>query len=163
MGSTTIGHRYLLSNRTLCSRAKIVIGVVGTAAAADNRQTIRSTWALWAPDDVKVLFVVGRGGASMQEEMRRHGDLLQVDMDEHWRHRPLKTLHLLRFVNEHCPKATHVVKTIDKVFLNLPLLVQTIRRDLKVSDATMRGAASRGGPYRGGGGGAPQILRISEF
>ena len=64
------------------------------------------------------------------EENETYGDILMVDMVDHYNNLTLKTMHMLKFFNDldkldgQIPKI--LIKVDDDVFLNLPLLIEQL-------------------------------------
>ena len=73
------------------------------------------------------------GKQSLLEESEKYGDLLMVDLVEHYNNLTLKTMHMLKFFNE--PKNFNgsqpeiLIKVDDDIFLNLPLLMKQLSED----------------------------------
>ncbi|XP_054834591.1 beta-1,3-galactosyltransferase 4 [Eublepharis macularius] len=110
----------------------LLVLVASAAGHAEQRQAVRRSWgaARWAGGGaVRTLFVLGLPAdaalqAGLEEEARRHGDLVQGRFQDTYANLTLKTLALLGWAAGQCPAARFVVKADDDVFLNLPALAR---------------------------------------
>ncbi|XP_070185165.1 beta-1,3-galactosyltransferase 1-like [Littorina saxatilis] len=104
---------------------------------ATERQAIRSTYgsvargqrwptkSIAAP--VSLVFVLGRPPPGVQQlivqqEVKKHGDLVVADFVDSYQNLTLKVLVGLDWARHHCPQASFILKTDDDTFVNLPLL-----------------------------------------
>lgn len=131
-----------------------------------TRQTIRETWARGAVD-VCVAFCLGRptdGGPRWLRESERHGDVVQVDLVDHYNNLTLKTMLALKyFVNgshfgpQEPPR--YLFKVDEDAFVNLARLSaameEVLPRPSKENDGKgslrwrgRRGSSASGSPPR---------------
>ena len=79
----------------------------------------------------RIISHLGKHG--LLEESERYGDLLMLDLVEHYNNLTLKTMHMLKFFNDpdnfngSLPQI--LIKVDDDVFLNLPLLIKQLSAD----------------------------------
>lgn len=80
------------------------------------------------PKSAKMVFVLGalQGdepvSMAVKEESRLFGDILVEDFIDSYTNLTLKTVFMLKWVHQNCPKAQYVMKVDDDVFLNVPHL-----------------------------------------
>jgi hypothetical protein len=84
---------------------------------------------------------------TLLEESQKYGDLLMVDLVEHYNNLTLKTMHMLKFFND--PENFNgslpqiLIKVDDDIFLNLPLLIKQLSNDPIVVGKTIVKLASK--------------------
>uniref|UniRef100_A0A8C8VNL5 Hexosyltransferase n=1 Tax=Pelusios castaneus TaxID=367368 RepID=A0A8C8VNL5_9SAUR len=110
---------FLLPNVDACQpRAPFLLVLVASAPGhTAQRYPVRTLFALGAPGS-------GEEQAQLEEEARRHGDLVQGRFADTYANLTLKTMMLLGWAAVHCPGAAFVAKVDDDVFLNLPALAR---------------------------------------
>ncbi|XP_015272920.1 PREDICTED: beta-1,3-galactosyltransferase 4 [Gekko japonicus] len=97
-----------------------------------QREAVRQSWGgarRAGGQAVRTFFVVGlpaEPGAqvALEEEARRHGDLIQGRFTDTYANLTRKTLALLGWATTCCPGARFVLKADDDVFVNLPALAR---------------------------------------
>lgn len=98
----------------------------------DNKTTKKQLNVLTAhaapPRKAKLVFLLGKTAgdnpvsSSVIEESLHFGDILVEDFVDSYTNLTLKTVFMLKWVHQHCPKAQYVMKADDDVFLNVPNL-----------------------------------------
>jgi len=125
-----------------CQKTDLLIIVSSAAGHADRRTAIRETWGsagAVAPLKVAVVFALGSTKGSGQEGVRQEadqfGDILQGDFSDTYMNLTLKSTMTLKYVAAACgggKKAPRfVMKTDDDIFVNVPLLVSAMKKELK--------------------------------
>jgi beta-1,3-galactosyltransferase 1 len=140
----------LLSPADACpvSNAKLSLLVIVCSATGNDRErnVIRETWAQKAltPDNVKVLFLVGRNlndslQATLAKESQIYGDLIQENFIDTYANLTIKSLMLLKWFTTSCQHVPYVMKTDDDMFVNLNRLSELVARN-KPGQPTLIGA-----------------------
>ncbi|NWZ30238.1 B3GT4 galactosyltransferase, partial [Asarcornis scutulata] len=102
-----------------------------------QRQAVRDTWGGSGGLPTRTLFglgvpveegdAVGAVGAAVQEEARRHGDVVQGAFADTYANLTRKTLLLLGWAAARCPGARFVLKADDDAFVHVPGLLTLLR------------------------------------
>ncbi|XP_059192827.1 beta-1,3-galactosyltransferase 2 [Centropristis striata] len=130
-------YRYTLNQPALCrDRTPFLVFMVPVAPrGAAAREAVRRTWG--APGrDLLTLFFAGlpEGGqgsstqAELEEESRKHGDVIQVDFQDSYQNLTIKTVVMMRWLATHCPNASYAMKVDSDIFVNVRYLVRRLRR-----------------------------------
>ena len=138
-----LGARHAAAFRQ-CSSTHVFVGVLSAAANAERRAAVRQTWASAASRgddarrrgragkprvDVRFFVMVDKAHAeSLRREAKQHGDVVLL----HWQRESYfgianKTLAILEY-GATWPGATHVFKTDDDTYVDLPRLVRSVLR-----------------------------------
>lgn len=150
---------YLINSQDLCSRgtkvkSKLSLLILICTAVSDlkQREAIRSTWGSIASesnntDYVRLGFLLGATNNSalqqqLKQESTKYGDIIQQDFVDSYQNLTLKSIMLLRWVNEYCPNVQYVLKTDDDMYINVPNLLTTLIR-LPVKSNVMYGVLFR--------------------
>lgn len=146
------------------NKSSIFIAVVSGPNYFEKRQAIRETWKLHLENNlVKSLidvagvgFFIGtsddnRTKETINQEARQHNDIIQVNIVDSYKNLTLKTVSVLNWVVNFCPRVNFVLKVDDDHFINLRNLAATIR-SLPISEKRIYGKAIGGNvPLRSGG------------
>jgi len=114
-------------SRKKCSNAKIVFGILSHRLA--NRTLVRETWG----QHRCVWFMVGKiGGKWPSVEHAQHGDLILVDLEEHyggWNSSlPFKTAVFFLFARKSFPELEYAVKADEDTYVQVDNLYELLRR-----------------------------------
>ena len=115
------------ANRTL------FIGIISAPNYFDKRQLLRETWLRHVNDPhyhrglidvVGFGFILGQTSnatiqSQIEEESKKHGDILQVEMDDSYRNLTRKSVAFLNWVNNNCPHVDFVLKIDDDSYCNV--------------------------------------------
>lgn len=63
---------------------------------------------------------------SVMEESRLFGDIVVEDFMDSYTNLTLKTVFMLKWVQQHCPKAQYIMKVDDDIFVNVPNLQRSL-------------------------------------
>ena len=110
-------------------KLKIVIGILSgnSKAHAEKRKAVRQTWA---KDLVNLYFIVaGPWTDSLAKEHRIKQDILWLDIPEHYEDLFYKTSAFFAIIQKHVRGYTHVLKTDDDTYVNLPELKEELWRN----------------------------------
>nr|XP_032802802.1 beta-1,3-galactosyltransferase 2-like [Petromyzon marinus] len=130
--------RYLLNEPDTCRpRAPFLVVLVASESTEfEAREAIRETWASESVAlrgvSFRRLFLLGTASPAsdaqrrIEEESRRHGDLIQQNFTDAYDNLTLKTMMGLHWVSVHCPHASYVMKTDSDMFVNLEVLVKAV-------------------------------------
>ena len=108
-----------------------VIVVVSAIGDWRERKLTRNTWGSVkhvGRRRVETLYLVGRSNLTtdqvkLQKEIKRFGDIVQVDIMDSYRNLTLKTIMALKWVNENCSDAKFVLKTDHDAFISVSKLI----------------------------------------
>ncbi|KAH9503743.1 hypothetical protein Btru_066534 [Bulinus truncatus] len=149
-------YEYVISPRINCSRKEItlIMGVTVSRNNFESRQAIRETWGSYARADddgyrAVLLFFIGSDDdvseppsppsetqKMINEESSVHGDILQESYVDHYKNLSLKSVSLLRWASLHCPRSKFILKSDDDMYVNVPLLVNTMIKILESPTGT---------------------------
>ena len=125
----------------------LVVLIVSEPENANVRDIIRSTWlnetkhrAQW----MRYAFVVGNckhpsEQLNIHREHQRHKDLVAGDFQNSCRNSTLKTLTALKWATTQCSSAKYIMKTEEDVYLNLPVVLNTILDHEQVLETSVIG------------------------
>ena len=159
-------HGFLLPGDQICDeQTDMVIIVHSSAPFTDRRRAIRRTWGSvvnggeWPHNrtiglNLKLAFIFGlhkdpAWNAHLRRENEELGDVIQGDFLDTYKNMTLKSLLGLKWVVNHCPSATYLLKSDDDMFINIPYLIETLHyRNMR---RTIMGPLCLGSPvYRKG-------------
>ncbi|CAJ0587755.1 unnamed protein product, partial [Mesorhabditis spiculigera] len=105
----------------------LFIGVISRPTEFDLRESVRNSWAKKENFDAnftRVEFFVGKPKdweiERLHAEMWQHGDISIIDMEEDYYALPQKTLGLLMYKEQQCPRARCLIKSDSDNVLNVP-------------------------------------------
>ncbi|XP_022087432.1 beta-1,3-galactosyltransferase 1-like [Acanthaster planci] len=135
----------------------LLVFVTSIHAHIEQRQAIRETWG--SPREVRgkgivTLFLFGyNGNANLQrqleEESRKHHDVLQEDFQDAYRNLTLKTIMGMKWASTHCPQASYVMKTDDDMYISYDNLIKLLTNAATPSTNYAVGYLITGGtPFR---------------
>ena len=134
--------RILHAPESCTSDARFVIMVHTAFFNTERRNLIRRTWAkeYYATMEkdyrVKVVFLLGTAAnndeeentlaihKSVEEEIRENNDIAQFDFLDTYKNLTYKHLLGIKWVNDNCPNADHLVKVDDDVLANIPRITE---------------------------------------
>ena len=131
-------YRYIINQRDACRDAKpfLVLLIAAEPGQAEARKAIRQTWgnhSLIPGLGMVRIFLLGLGRPgdvrlqrSIEEEGRRHRDIVQQEYMDTYYNLTIKTLMGMNWVAVHCPQAAYVMKTDSDMFVNTEYLVQKL-------------------------------------
>lgn len=133
------------------NKTSIFIAVVSAPGNFEKRNTIRNTWKKHLRNEIVAglidvagfAFLMGKtGDSSIQDaivqENRNYSDIIQVNMVDSYQNLTLKTVSILDWVDEYCPRVQFVLKVDDDVYVNVRNLAATIRA-LRPTDKSIYG------------------------
>ena len=135
------------ANRTL------FIGIISAPNYFDKRQLLRETWLRHVNDPhyhrglidvVGFGFILGQTSnatiqSQIEEESKKYGDILQVEMDDSYRNLTRKSVAFLNWVNSNCPDVDFVLKIDDDEYCNVRNLANVLT-DLSPNEICVYGA-----------------------
>lgn len=112
-----------------CDFAEAVVICVSAASEyVERRQAIRQTWG--SDPANRVLFFFGLNTSNpegLNEEAEKYNDIVQYDFEDSYKNLTLKSVAMLRFVDENrWPKLRYFIKADDDTFINTRNLPQTL-------------------------------------
>ncbi|KAJ8357234.1 hypothetical protein SKAU_G00200280 [Synaphobranchus kaupii] len=131
-------YRYIINQPDVCRDTNpfLVLLIAAEPGQADARKAIRQTWgnhSLIPGLGLVRLFLLGLGRPgdvrlqrSIEEEGRRHRDIIQQEYMDTYYNLTIKTLMGMNWVATHCPHAAYVMKTDSDMFVNTEYLVQKL-------------------------------------
>lgn len=110
----------------------LLILITSAPSHQDHRMAIRHTWGHFGTRrDIGIGFMLGNSRVPATEEQlsaenQLYGDLIRGHFDDAYLNLTLKTLSMLEWTTQHCPKAKYLLKTDDDMFINVPKLMEFI-------------------------------------
>jgi hypothetical protein len=141
-----LSFRYLI-NIPSCSAVtntsanqSVFIALISAPGHFRERNDIRETWHIHLKSALeKNLLGMARFGfflgqtkndsiqKRIKEESQKHGDIIQIEMDDSYRNLTLKGIAVLNWVRQHCAKVDLVFKVDDDVYVNVYNLVHFVQ------------------------------------
>ncbi|XP_046443670.1 uncharacterized protein LOC124193748 [Daphnia pulex] len=129
-----------ITNNT-SANPSVFIAIISAAGNFKKRNDIRETWLIHLKSvlEKNLLGISTRFGfflgqtpydsiqKRIEEESQRHGDIVQIEMDDSYRNLTLKSIAVLNWVRQHCAKVDLVFKVDDDVYVNVHNLVNFVR------------------------------------
>ena len=138
-GAQPIMPQYTMPAAETCGEDMFLLIVVCSALShVEQRNAIRATWA----SDVKnyqlktrVVFLVGSSErslapvAAVATEAEKYDDVITIDMVDSYANLTYKSITMLHWVYKHCDSAKFILKTDDDMFINVPVLHDSLRNN----------------------------------
>ncbi|KAM9360343.1 beta-1,3-galactosyltransferase 2 [Symphorus nematophorus] len=129
-------YRYVLNQPAVCrDRSPFLVFMVPVSPLESAaREAVRKTWG--APgQDTLTLFYLGlpEGGQvssvqeQLEEESRRHADIIQMDFQDSYQNLTIKTMMMMSWLGTHCPNASYAMKVDADIFVNVFFLLRRLR------------------------------------
>ena len=142
------------------------------SASFDQRQSVRETWgqvARNATERTVLLFFFGKAqdekfrkrhqneskwkAKELQErllnESKTYGDIVQEDFMDSYRNLSLKSVAIVRWISVFCPESNFALKADDDMYINIPLLMKSLRTQLRQQPIFIMGMLQKySKPYR---------------
>uniref|UniRef100_A0A1B6LV84 Hexosyltransferase n=1 Tax=Graphocephala atropunctata TaxID=36148 RepID=A0A1B6LV84_9HEMI len=128
----TAGHN--LSVPELCpelgARLRLLIVITTAPDHVAARMAVRQTWGHYTQrKDVAIAFCIGTTSkpevmTGILEEEEMYGDIIQGNFIDSYDNLTLKTVSILEWIDNYCPRAKFVLKTDDDMFINIPKLLE---------------------------------------
>lgn len=128
------------------SETNLVIIVCSSIGNFLQRRAIRETWGRNVLQTRNVLFYFLLGisideniNADLENEIRKHSDIIQYDFIENYLNLTIKSVLLLKWIVNYCRISGYVMKVDDDVFLHIPNIVRYIEasKNLKLMVGTL--------------------------
>ncbi|KAF5285708.1 hypothetical protein FQA39_LY16514, partial [Lamprigera yunnana] len=133
---------------------QLLIIITSAPSHETARMAIRQTWGHFAARrDVAIVFMLGSTTNAnyqnvIEKEQFLYGDILQGKFVDTYENLTLKTISMLEWVKEFCPKSDYVLKTDDDMFINIPRLLTFIGKRNPESRAIYGRLAKKWKPIR---------------
>uniref|UniRef100_A0A1B6DVG6 Hexosyltransferase n=1 Tax=Clastoptera arizonana TaxID=38151 RepID=A0A1B6DVG6_9HEMI len=128
-GNSTI----LIPASHICPKSSLLLLVIVCSAPTnfEQRIAIRETWASMAENYVKVAFLLGETNnetvqTKVVEESSTHADIIQEGFIDSYNNLTVKSLMMLKWVDQYCKSTQFLMKTDDDIYVNLPVLVEML-------------------------------------
>ncbi|XP_029176745.1 beta-1,3-galactosyltransferase 1-like [Nylanderia fulva] len=140
----------ILNPTSICSLQPYLLIIICSAVAnQEARAAIRNTWAnKYYLDNlynstVKIAFLLGQSDNDtlnnlIIEENSQYNDIVQERFLDTYNNLTLKSVMMLKWVTSNCDKVKYLMKTDDDMFVNIPLLLQTLH--LRTQPETLLGS-----------------------
>lgn len=111
-------------------KLKVVIMVISDPNHYNIRMNIRRTWGQ-NKSDVAVVFLMGTTDSedtrkSLKAERLACGDMVFARFREDYRNLTLKSMSMMQWVSEYCPRAHFLLKADDDMYINVPRLLEVL-------------------------------------
>ncbi|XP_060519925.1 beta-1,3-galactosyltransferase 5-like [Cylas formicarius] len=129
-----IDFTFTVLNGDCDERVFLLVLVHSSPGNFERRRVVRETWGGLGPNTTLV-FLLGMVEsdlvrAALRRENLAHRDLIQGDFLDVYRNLTYKHMMGLKYGLYHCPRAKYILKTDDDVFVNAPLLRNSLANDL---------------------------------
>uniref|UniRef100_A0A0K2U674 Hexosyltransferase n=1 Tax=Lepeophtheirus salmonis TaxID=72036 RepID=A0A0K2U674_LEPSM len=131
---TYVKSNFLLEPDDVCSKSKeLIVFITSSPRNFEKRESIRSSWAKDAPSNVGVIFVLGQYQGNQTVtlnitlESEKYKDILQGDFMDSYIYLSIKSLIILQWFVDKCPKSRYLLKTDDDVYINIKNLLDLTR------------------------------------
>jgi hypothetical protein len=123
----------------ISSNKSVFIALISAPAHFQQRNDIRQTWNAHLKNINKNVMGMARIGFflglttnvtiqnQINEESKKHGDVVQIEMNDSYRNLTLKSIAVLNWVRQHCAKVDLLFKVDDDVYVNVNNLVHFVR------------------------------------
>lgn len=125
-------------NSQICSdlgkNIELLIAVTSAPSHESARLAVRETWGHFAiRKDVAIAFMLGATSnqtlnSRIDKEQDLYGDIIRGKFIDTYDNLTLKTISMLEWVDNYCPKASFVLKTDDDMFINVFKLLAFIAK-----------------------------------
>ncbi|KAJ3639654.1 hypothetical protein Zmor_002999 [Zophobas morio] len=113
---------------------KLLIAITSAPSHEGARMAIRETWGHFASrKDIGIAFMLGSisnetVNSNIEKEQYLYGDIIRGKFRDTYDNLTLKTISMLEWVDNYCPKAAFVLKTDDDMFINVSRLLAFIAK-----------------------------------
>lgn len=134
-------------------RTTIFVAIISAVQNFEHRQIIRQTWLNHLRNEtfIKGVDLVGYGfivgltrnesiQERIEEETKKHADILQLDVMDYYYNLTLKSVGLLNWLDGHCSQVDFVLKVDDDVYVNVRNLQLVITKSLNHSEPSVYGS-----------------------
>lgn len=138
-------YRFILNQPAVCKdRSPFLVFLVPVAPhEAAAREAVRKTWGAPSQDTLTLFFVgVPEGGQvlssqdKLEEESRKHGDIIQMNFQDSYQNLTIKTMMMMNWLAVHCPNASYAMKVDADIFVNVFYLIRRLRSSPRQSFIT---------------------------
>ena len=145
-----VDHELLITGGQICDAVSpfLLIIIPSVPSHFSTRDVIRNTYGTFAhntgkvhrktnitlKETVKLVFLVGKGGnestdVMLKNESRVHGDIVQADFVDSYYNLTRKMLLALKWTSIYCNEIDYFLKADEDVFVNVPVLVNRLKRN----------------------------------
>ncbi|XP_046643292.1 beta-1,3-galactosyltransferase 1-like [Daphnia pulicaria] len=131
------------------SNPSVFIAIISAPEHFKERNDIRETWLIHLKSALEknLLGISTRFGfflgqtrndsiqKRIEEENQKHGDIVQIEMDDSYRNLTLKGIAVLNWVRQQCAKVDLVFKVDDDVYVNVHNLVHFVRSNYQLNNS----------------------------
>ncbi|KAH9499866.1 Beta-1,3-galactosyltransferase 1 [Bulinus truncatus] len=144
-------------NACVGRKVQLVMAVPSRTNSFEARQAIRDTWGQYATsptNNAVVLFFLGvqadrAGQEHIDAEALEYGDIVQEDFEDTYRNLSLKSIAIVKWVSVYCPGSVFVLKADDDMYINVPLLVDRLQKQIVFGSTFLLGGLhSNTSPFR---------------
>ncbi|XP_018573139.1 beta-1,3-galactosyltransferase 5 isoform X2 [Anoplophora glabripennis] len=113
---------------------KLLIAITSAPSHEGARLAVRETWGHFAiRKDIAIAFMLGATSnqtlnSRIDKEQELYGDIIRGKFIDTYDNLTLKTISMLEWVDNYCPKASFVLKTDDDMFINVSRLLAFIAK-----------------------------------
>lgn len=112
---------------------RLLIIITSAPAHRDARLAIRQTWGHFGSRrDIAIAFLLGAVGPQTDDaiaaENYMYNDIIRGRFVDSYNNLTLKTISMMEWVDEHCPRASFILKTDDDMFINVPKLLAFVEK-----------------------------------
>ena len=133
---------------------QLLIAITSAPNHEDARMAIRQTWGHYTNRrDVAITFMLGKTpnetlNKQIEDEEYMYGDIIRGKFIDTYDNLTLKTISMLEWIDNNCPKAAFVLKTDDDMSINVSRLLAFISKHSSESKAIYGRLAKKWKPIR---------------
>ncbi|XP_050408093.1 beta-1,3-galactosyltransferase 2 [Patella vulgata] len=137
--SRTHNYKYLINESKICKpfpdKIFLLIAVSSRTSEFEERKVIRKTWGSLAVNntEIRLVFMLGYrpeiNHHDLKTESENYHDIIQEDFYDSYHNLSIKSEAILRFASTFCPGVKYIVKVDVDVFINLPFLIEDLRKN----------------------------------
>ncbi|VEN57901.1 unnamed protein product [Callosobruchus maculatus] len=133
---------------------KLLIAITSAPSHEAARMAVRETWGHFTiRKDVAIAFILGVTSNqtlnnNIEKEQEIYGDIIRGKFIDTYDNLTLKTISVLEWVDNYCPKASFVLKTDDDMFINVSRLLAFIAKHKPETRAIYGRLAKKWKPIR---------------
>lgn len=138
----------------LGAHLKLLIMIMSAPSHFDARMAIRQTWGHFTSrSDVAMSFLLGttedaKLESVIEEEGWMYSDIVRGRFLDSYNNLTLKTVSMMEWVSDYCPKARFAMKTDDDMFINIPKLLNFTDKHANDKNVIFGRLAKRWKPIR---------------
>lgn len=111
----------------------LIVVICTSLGNSKSRDSVRKSWGMYSKNHfykTRLMFLVGQGNETLLERVLQenniHGDIILGDFVDTYRNLTLKSISMLKWINNYCANAKYGLKADDDMFINIPNLISAM-------------------------------------